>query len=109
VPEVAYKRVHDVGGGVSGCIGPEGRSEPTNRGRRRMNIDTGCRGNGTAAAAADADSDRRRATRGVASLASVSIIGDTAQRSHVLTSRASERISHRQTHATTSSSSCIGF
>jgi len=42
-----------------------------------MNIDTGCRGNGAAAAAADADSDRRRATKGVACQASVSIIGDT--------------------------------
>jgi len=42
-----------------------------------MNIDNGCRGNGAAAAAADADSDRRRATRGVACQASVSIIGDT--------------------------------
>ena len=52
-----------------------------------MNIDVGCRGNGTAAAAADADSDRRRATRGVACRARVSIIGDAARRSHVPTSR----------------------
>ena len=42
-----------------------------------MNIDAGCQGNGAAAAAADADSDRRRATRGVACQASVSVIGDT--------------------------------
>jgi len=81
MPEVTYKRLDDVGDGASfsGCIGPEGWPQPTNQNRRRMNIDAGCRGNGAAAAAADADSDRRRATRGVACQASVSIIGDTTQ------------------------------
>jgi len=94
MPEVAYKRLDDVGGDASfsGCIGPEGRSQPTNRNGRFMNIDTGCRGNGADAAAADADSDRRRATRGVACQASVSIIGDTVKCSHVLTSRANRQI-----------------
>jgi len=94
-PEVAYKRLDDdgdAGARFGACIGPEGRPQPTNQNGRLMNIDVGCRGNGAAAAAADADSDRRRATRGVACQASVSIIGATA-RCHVLMSRAYGQIS----------------
>jgi len=52
-----------------------------------MNIDERCRGNGAAAAAADDDSDRRRATRGVAWRARVSIIGDKSTQSRARITR----------------------
>jgi len=77
-----------------------------------MNIDAGCRGNGTAGApAADAGSDRRAGPRGRGVSGTCQRHWRSRPRGHVVTSRATETsapTSHRQMDRSSSSSSSSG-